>query len=382
MKHGMKSYNHLYEQYISEENYYLAVRNATRHKGGKKRKYRRARYYKRHAEQLMPYLMSYAKHFKNAEHEPMLIYDGIRRKQRQIIVPTMQEQIVHHMVVNVLKPIFMRDMYEHSYGSIPGRGAHMAKKRIEKWIRNGGRNCKYCLKMDIRKYFDSVPHSVLKRKLAELIHDERFLKVLYEIVDAVPGERGIPIGFYTSQWFANWYLTELDHYIKEGLRAVHYVRYMDDMVIFGPNKRELHRMRKEIERVLEINLGLKLKDNWQVFLFDYVKKNGERVGRDLDFMGFRFYRDKTTLRKQLMLKATRKARRLCKKKARKNIHDVRQMLSYLGWIDATDTYGMYRKRIKPFVSFGNLKSYAGKYQRRENRRIREECGTGMKTAAA
>ena len=376
----MKSYNHLYEQYISEENYYLAVRNATKHKGGKKRKYRRARFYKRHARQLMPYVMHYATHFHNAEHEPKLIYDGIRRKQRQIIVPTMLEQIVHHMAVNVMKPIFMHGMYEHSYGSIPDRGAHLAKKQIEKWIRDGGKNCKYCLKMDVKKYFDSIPHHILKRKLAQVIHDDRFLAVLNEIVDAVPGSRGIPIGFYTSQWFANWYLTGLDHYIKEQLHAVYYVRYMDDMVIFGPNKRDLHKIRKEIDRVLNINLGLQLKDNWQVFLFDYVKKNGKRVGRDLDFMGFRFYRDHTTLRRQLMLKATRKARRVCKKKARKNIYDVRQMLSYLGWIDATDTYGMYKKWIKPYISFRAFKRYVGRYQIRQNR-SEKLCGTRSKTAA-
>lgn len=378
----MRTYRHLYEQYISDENYFLAVRNATRHKGGAKRKYRRARYYRDHAEKLKPYLLVYAKHFKSAEHKPKMIYDGIRRKQRSIIVPTMQEQIIHHMVINVLKPIFMRDMYEHSYGSIPGRGAHLAKKQIEKWIRHGGKNCKYCLKMDIRKYFDSIPHDILKRKLRELIRDERFLSVLYEIIDAVPGNRGIPIGFYTSQWFANWYLTGLDRYIKNDLKAVYYVRYMDDMVIFGPNKRELHKMRKRIEQVLSINLGLELKGNWQVFLFDYVKKNGKRVGRDLDFMGFRFYRDKTTLRRQLMLKATRKARRICKKKERKNIYDARQMLSYLGWIDATDTYTMYSKRIKPFVSFRTLRRYVARDQRRKNRRLKAWAGTNQRTATA
>lgn len=359
----MKTYNHLMEKYLTEENYRLGVKNAVKHKGGKKRKYRAARYYRDHIEEEMPKIMDYAKNFRNEQHKPIVIYDGIRRKQRTIIVPSMREQIVHHMLINVLQPIFMKSMYEHSYGSIPGRGAHSAKKRIEKWIRTGGRNVKYCLKMDIRKYFDSVPHDILKKKMAALITDTDFLKILYEIADAVPGDKGIPIGFYTSQWFANWYLTGLDHYIKEELRAPYYIRYMDDMVIFGSNKRRLHQVRIAIEKYLNENLGLELKDNWQVFLFDYADKDGSRKGRDLDFMGFRFYRDRTVLRKTLLLKATRKARRLSKK-PRRTVYDARQMLSYLGWIDCTDTYNLYKKRIKPYVNFQKLKRAESYYFRR------------------
>lgn len=374
----MKSYNHLMEQFLSEENYYLGVRNATRHKGGKKRKYRKARYVRDHAAELKDYYLDEARNYKNDHHVPKVIYDGIRRKQRFILVPTMREQVIHHMVVNVLKPIFMKGMYEHSYGSIPGRGAHMAKARIEKWLKRGDRDMKYCLKMDVKKYFDSIPHDILKAKLAELIHDKAFLDVLCEIVDATGTDRGIPLGFYTSQWFANWYLTELDHYIKEVLHVKYYVRYMDDMVIFHGNKRQLHEIRRKIEAYLNEKLGLQMKENWQIYLFDYAKPDGSHVGRDLDFMGFRFFRDRTILRKSIMFKATRKARRIAKKPW-KTVHDCRQMLSYLGWIDCTDTYGMYKKYIKPFVSFQYLKRRVSSYQNRINK---EELQCGMKSKTA
>lgn len=373
----MKSYNHLMERYLSDANYFEAVNNACRHKGGKKRKYRKARYIKTHAKELKPYYLAEAANFKNDTHNPKYIYDGIRRKQRVILVPTMREQVIHHMVVNVLKPIFMKSMYEHSYGSIPGRGAHSGKKHIEKWIRNGGKNVKYVLKMDIKKYFDSIPHDILKVKLAKLIHDQEFLTVLYEIVDATGTDKGIPIGFYTSQWFANWYLTELDHYIKEELGADYYVRYVDDMVIYGSNKRKLHKMREKIEEYLKVKLGLRMKENWQIYLFDYVDKEGNHRGRDLDFMGFRFYRDRTILRKSIMYKATRKAKRLGRK-ARITIYDCRQMLSYLGWLDCTDTYTMYLRFIKPYVNFGYLKERESAYQKRINRE-EKECGMKLKT---
>lgn len=226
---------------------------------------------------------------------------------------------------------------------------------------------KYCLKMDIRKYFDSIPHDILKAKLAKLIHDEKFLAVLNEIVDATGTDKGIPIGFYTSQWFANWYLTELDHYIKEVLHVAYYIRYVDDMVIYGSNKKFLHRVRKAIATFLKERLGLEMKSNWQVFLFDYVKSDGTHVGRDLDFLGFRFFRDRTILRKNLMYKMCRKARRI-KRKVHLTVHDCSQMLSYIGWLDCTDTHEMYLKQIKPYVNFGYLKSRIS-----ENNKNKEVC---------
>lgn len=377
----MKSYGHLFEQFVSRENYELAVRNATKHKGSKRRKHRRARYIRDHMDELRPFLTAYAANFRPVHHEPIEIYDGIRRKQREIVVPTMREQVVHHMLINVLKPIFMGPMYEHSYGSVPDRGAHSGKRQVEKWIRNGGKECKYVLKMDIRKFFDSVPHERLRGMLSRVVRDGRLMKVIDAVIDSADGDRGIPIGFYTSQWFANFYLTGLDHYIKETLGVRYYIRYMDDIVVFGSSKRCLHALKREIERYVNDELGLEIKDNWQVFLFDYAKRDGKHIGRCLDFMGFRFYRDRTTLRRSIMLKCTRKSRRIAKKARRgrnRTIHDARQMLAYLGWIDATDTYGMYKRYVKPYVTFKTLKRYASRYQRRINAEERA-CGTTLRT---
>lgn len=140
---------------------------------------------------------------------------------------------------------------------------------------------------------------------------------------------------------------------------------MDDMVIFGSNKRKLHDIRIKISGYLENELGLELKDNWQVFRFDYIKK-GKHTGRPLDFMGFKFYRDRTILRKSIMIKATRKAKKISKKD-KPTIHDIRQILSYLGWIDCTDTYWMYEKRIKPYVNIQNCKRRLSRHDRRENK---------------
>ena len=355
----MKSYNHLWEKFISDENIELAIKNASRGK-------RDRASVKRELEnpEFRNIIRAYAADYHNAHHKPKVIYDGIQRKKRTIIVPNFREQVVHHMVVNILQPIFLHGMYEHSYGSIPKRGGHKGKEAIRKWISRGGKNCKYVLKMDIKKYFDSIPHEIYIDNLQKIIHDERFMAVLEEITSVIP--KGLPLGFYTSQWTANWYLQGLDHYIKEVLKAPYYIRYMDDMVVFCPNKRRLHQMRDSIEAYLRDNLGLVLKDNWQIFRFDY---NGKY--RFLDFMGFRFYRDRTTLRKSIMLKASRKARRLYKAD-KITVHAARQMLSYLGWIIHTDSYGFYLAWIKPIVSFQYLKRKIRRYDNNKNRRKRYE----------
>ncbi len=357
----MKSYNHLWEQFVSEENIELAISNSSLGK----RNRRDVKEYCEFPEVFVPAIRRYAEDFKNCHHVPKEINDGISRKRRTIIVPWYKEQVIHHMLVNCLKPIFLKGMYEHSYGSIPDKGVHSAKKQIEAWIKHDPKNVKYYLKMDVKKYFNSIPHDILKRKLKERIRDERFLSVLLEVIDAT--ETGIPIGFYTSQWLANWYLTGLDHYIKEDLKAVHYVRYMDDMVVFGANKRKLHKIQKSIQAYLETELGLTLKENWQVERFSYTGPDGKDKGRDLDFMGFRFYRNRTVLRRAILLKASRKARRIGKK-GFATIHDCRQMLSYKGWFGCTDTYQIYQQRIKPYVDMRKLRKKVGRYDRAERRK--------------
>lgn len=355
----MRSYNHLYESFISKENILIAINNAKKGKSNRKKVKKLL-----DNPNFVNSIQEYAENFHNAKHEKKQIYDGVQRKQREIIVPTFPEQVIHHMIVNVMKPIFCRGMYFHTYASIPKRGGHKGKKFIDRWIKKDTKNCKYCLKMDIKKYFNSIPHDKLLDLFKKTIHDEKFLAVIDELISVV--DTGIPIGFYTSQWIANWYLQSLDHFIKENLGTKYYVRYMDDMVIFGSNKKQLHKIREKIEQYLNNELGLTMKENWQIFLFHYVKKDGQNVGRPLDFMGFKFYRNRTVLRRSIMLKASRKARHISKSK-KVSIYEIRQMLSYLGWIDCTDSYGFYVKWIKPYISFQYLKRRMSKYDRRKNR---------------
>ena len=368
----MKSYNNLWDSFISEDNLDMAIRNSS--KGGKKKKRRDVRKALSDIETFKKHIRYMINNYKPVHHKPKQIYDGVSRKKRTIIVPTYEEQVIQHMLVNVLKPMFLQGIYEYAYGSVPGRGSHDGKKAIEKWIRTDPKNCKYILKLDIKKYFESIPHDILKTKLAKYIKDKKVRELLFAVIDSVPNNVGLPLGFYTSQWLAMWYLKDFDHFVKEYCYAPHYIRYMDDMVIMGSNKRKLWKTYDDIIHYIE-TLGLQLNNRCQLFRFVYTV-NGKDHGRDIDFMGFRFFRNRTIMRRCTYYKMLRKARRIGAKQ-KPSIFELKQMMSYLGYIKSTDVYMVYLKYIKPFFDVKKAKRRISNYDRRQN-----ICGKPQKMAIA
>ena len=308
--------------------------------------------------------MQYAKICLPPPHRKAIkIFDGSSKKERLIIVPQyIYEQIVHHAVIQILQPLLMRGMYVYSCGSVPNRGIHYGKKYIEKYIREhkDKTDIKYCLKFDIRHFYQSVDTNLLMDKFKRIIKDKNMLAIIQSILNSNLAEyegkiidMGLPIGYYTSQWFANFFLQDFDHFVKEKLHVKCYVRYVDDIVIFGNNKRELHNTFYAIKDFLEKE-HLSVKDNWQIFKFHYINKKGKEIGRPLDFMGFKFYRNKTAIRKSILLKATRKARKISKKK-KVTWYDSAQLISYLGWFSHSNCHNVYEKHIKPFANIKTCK---------------------------
>lgn len=350
----MKTYKHLMGKIASEENIRAAILNASKRKRNRKDVKEVLENIDYHVAAVQKILLS--GNYKARVDEVCIVNEGTHNKVRRIRKPHFKyDQIIHHCIIQVLQPLLTAPMYEYSCGSIPTRGAHYGKKRIEKWLRNDIKNTKYVFKMDIKHFYESVDQNVLKAMLRQKIKDKQAIALIEAVIDGC--EKGLPLGNYTSQWFANFMLTPLDHYIKEQLHAKYYIRYMDDIVIFGSNKKELHKMHLAIEKYLKDNLHLRIKENWQVFRFEYKGK-----GRPLDFMGWQFYREKTILRKSIFIRIMRKAKKVGK---HTTIKGAQGMVSYMGYIKHTDSYGVYRDYIRPYVNIGKLKKFTSKRAKAE-----------------
>jgi hypothetical protein len=244
-------------------------------------------------------------------------------------------------------------MYEYSCGSVPGKGTGYGQKTLRKWLDNDRKSTKYCLKMDITKFYPSVDNELLKQMFRRKIKDNDCLWIIDTIIDSA---QGLPIGNYTSQWFSNFFLEKLDHYIKEKLGTKYYIRYVDDMVLLGANKKKLHLARKLIDEYLR-SINLKLKGNWQVF---------KLAKRDIDFLGMRFYRNKTTLRKRNSLRIRRRMLKV-KRKGRLNYKDACAIVSYWGWIKHTNSYKFYNSAVKPIATIKYAKKVISNYVRKNNK---------------
>lgn len=367
----MKTAKNIWSKIVAEENirkaFYRAAKNKRQRKDVKEvldNIDKHVQIVQKMLKETSPY--DKTKGYLPRKHTREMINESSNKKVRVIDKPKYKyDQVIHHAIMQQLIPFMSNGMYKYVCGSIPKRGTHTVKRAIEKWLKNDPKNTKYVLKMDIRHFYESVDHEILKKCLKSRIKDEYVLNILFIIIDQV--EVGLPLGFYTSQWFANFMLQPLDYFIKQELHAKYYARYLDDMVVFGSNKRVLRNMRDEIKRYLEDNLHLQMKSNHQVFRFEYYsKKKGKVIGRSLDFLGFEFHRNRTVLRKSIMLSATRKAKRISKKD-RKTHYDASSMLSYMGYVKHTDTYDMYLKHIKPFIKVKEMKKIVSRHARKEQK---------------
>lgn len=370
----MKTFKNLFTQMLDLDNIKKCIKKASK---GKRQRYDVKKILNNldyHASKIRDLLLNDEYDFHN--YTVATINTASEKKERTIAKPRFKyDQIIHHVVMSVFSPIVLKGLYEHVYGSIPKNGPHKGKKHLEKWIRKFGNKRFYVFKGDIRHFYDSIDHNALKNKLSRKINDSRYLNILFKIIDSY--NPGLPKGFYCSQWLANFYLKEFDHFIKRDLKAPYYMRYMDDIVILHPNKRKLHRIKDEIEKYLNDKLLLELKPNWTIYRF--VDKNDEN-GRDIDFMGFRFYRNKTTLRKSNLRQIRRKANRLNKKRIQYNegigkgvtVHDAQSMLSYLGWTKHTDVYTYFQDHIKGKVNPRQLRKKVSRHQRILNRKRKQE----------
>jgi len=316
----MKRYGNLFHQIVDVKNIMTAHNNAK--KG--KRHYKEVRFFEsrpyHHARSIRNMLIH--KTYEPSAYISMHIND--RGKPREILKTNYYpDRIIHHALMQVVQPILEQTYIKDTYQSITGRGTHKAIERIKSWMKDEVAT-RYCLKIDIRKFYPSVDNDILKAKFRHKIKCTDTLQLLDTLVDS---SRGLPIGNYTSQTLANYYLSSFDHYVKEVLGVKHYIRYADDIVLFSDTKEALHTalvaMRCELSA-----LKLDIKGNWQVF---------ETRERGLDFLGYRLFGNYTLLRQKMATKIKRVFT-----KTPSSFKDISSLMSYLGWLKIASTYNLLR----------------------------------------
>ncbi|MFW6029837.1 MAG: reverse transcriptase domain-containing protein [Halanaerobiales bacterium] len=266
-------------------------------------------------------------------------------------LPFFPDRIAQWAILLIIEPLLKNKLILDTYSAIPNRGIHFGVQRINRFLKDE-ENTKYCLKLDIKKYYPSINHDILKQTYRGIIKDPNLLWLLEEIIDSTNWDKtpysyetipilkenvGIPIGNYLSQWSGNIYLHKFGHWLKEKLKLKYVMIYMDDIVIFNKSKIELKGVLNKIKTYLTKNLELTVKDNWQIF---------PTKVRGVDFLGYRFFGEYILLRKSITKRFKNKMRKISKKKFISE-HDYTSINSYLGWLKWCNSYNLKKKYIQP-----------------------------------
>lgn len=319
--------------------------------------------------------------FKTSEYEIFILNEG--KKKRDVYkLPFFPDRIAQWAILQVIEPFLVANMTADTYSAIPGKGiqpivndlrGYYKTKRVDGkkksvWVPSillsDEENKRYCYKIDLHHYYQSINHEVLKQKFRKVFKDPELLWLLDEIADSIntateedlielslSGEievdpnTGIPIGNYMSQYSGNFYLSSFDHWVKEELHVKHYYRYMDDVVIFASSKEELHEIHRKVTAYTRDYLHLNIKGNYQIF---------PTKVRGVDFVGYRFFGEYTLLRKSTAINFKRKMR-ACRKKMENNIPPTYSewcsFNSYKGWLGNCDSYRLSKKYIEPLIDY-------------------------------
>jgi len=328
----MKRVNNIYEEIYQIENLRTAHFKASkgkRHYKEVKKIDKRLNFYLRKIQKML-----INETYTTSKYKVKTIHDS--GKVRTIhVLPYYPDRIIQWAIMLKLENIFIRSFTKDTYSAIPERGIHKLFYELKSVLKK--EKTLYCLKLDICKYYQSIDHTILKNLFKRKIKDEKLLYLLENIVDSLPD--GVPIGNYTSQYFANFYLSYFDHWVKENLKVKYYFRYMDDIVLLSRSKRKISVIKRKVFKHLSEKLQLKIKNNWQIFLVS---------DRGIDFVGYRFFKEFILLRKSIVQKFKKKMGQFntYKKISKSNIASI---MSYYGWLKHCNGYNLFNKYTENLI---------------------------------
>lgn len=257
-------------------------------------------------------------------------------KERTIMASPYVDRVVHQWYVeNFIKPYFVPQFITTSYAGIENRGMHKASKDVQKAMRVAKKqwNEYYILKMDVTKYFQNIDKRILWGILKRKIKDRKLLWLTRTILLSTEGMKGLPLGNYTSQMFANIYLNELDQYAKHQLKCKFYFRYMDDIVILCENKSIAQDNQNKLSKFLNENLKLTFNSKTKIF----------KDIQGVNFCGYKINEYRLKIRNSSKYRMKRKLKFYTKqlKKGKITLPEIqRSIAGWLGYVKHADSYNL------------------------------------------
>lgn len=310
----MKRYGNLYEQICSYDNLLLAFQMASKGKHLRDEVQKFAADLEPNLNQIRDELVSHT--YETSPYEVFIKYEP---KQREIYKLPFRDRVVHWAIMLIIEPIWISTFTADTYACVRGRGIHKCFSNLKRDLQNDPLGTAYCLKLDIRKFYPSIDHEVLKQVIRVKIKDKELLWLLDGIIDSAAG---VPIGNYLSQFFANLYLSELDHIIKEQFGVRYYYRYADDIVVLASSKEELSGILIAMNHYLNDNRRLAIKSNYQIFPVE---------SRGVDFVGYVSFHTHTLMRKSIKQNFCRAVAKLNKRENVSEKEYKMRVCSWLGW---------------------------------------------------
>lgn len=281
------------------------------------------------------------KTYTPGEYKEFTVYEP---KKRLIKAAPYRDRVVHQWYVkNFIIPVFGKAFIYDSYACIEGKGMHSSAYRVQEFLRTAEYNWErpYVLKGDIKSYFFSIDHEILYKLIEHKIKDPEVLWLTRVILNTTENP-GIPVGSYTSQWFANIYLHQLDMFVKHELRVKRYVRYMDDWVLVFKSKEEAQQAFEKIKDFVKYELKLELNKKTQIF----PSKNG------VNFCGYKIRSTHMKVRDDSKRRMKRKMKAFQRKYANgeMTLEEIKRSVnSWIGYASHADSYLLIQKMFKNFI---------------------------------